>query len=102
MNKLSFLTVVVLLGGALPSSASTSDTRGGVHVFMPDTCEMVSDDGDRTCDDCSGMEQPQWYWECTRVNIFEDPEEDRDVPGRLENDTQWTGQREEFSDYLFR
>lgn len=102
MNKFSCLAAFVVLGAALPSLSFASDFRGGVHIVMPDTCEVVDDKGECADEAGPGMEQPHWYWESTRENIFEDPEEDRDVPGRLENDTQWPGQREEFSDYLFR
>jgi hypothetical protein len=96
MKKMSCMLTLFVLGTA-PFAASASDPHGGVHIILPGGgCEDLEEDC--VIEDEPGREQEVWY----RNPIFEDPEEDRDIPGWLENETQWPGQREEFSDYLFR
>jgi hypothetical protein len=94
MNRLVICLSAISMSISLIASADSYN--GAVHVVMPYTNEeLIAND-------------PPEYMYCNDSEVitcqmmFEDPEEDRDIPGQLENDTAWPGQREDFSDYLFR
>ena len=94
--KTNYLMLLLVVFGALPAALLSNSSNGAVHICVNGECEAIEDDP--VLDDGSIQEQATYY----HNRIFDDPEEDRDLPGWLENETQWPGQREDFSDYLFR
>jgi hypothetical protein len=95
MKTINLMLLLIFLG-AVPAGVSANSSNGAVHVCVNGDCEEV-DDGVILEED-PGEERAIYY----QNRIFDDPEENRDTPGWLEYETQWPGQREDFSDYLFR
>lgn len=70
-----------------------ADAHGGIHIHMPVCEEEVSDTTPAVC-----LELKPWY----QRQHFDDYEDIEEQSERLEDDTAWPGQREEFSDRLLR
>lgn len=94
--KINYLMSLVIFLGALPVAVSANSSNGAVHICIQGECEALEDEPVNS--DYEWREQATYY----HNHIFDDPEEDVDMPGWLENETQWPGQREEFSDYFMR
>jgi hypothetical protein len=77
----------------LSSNTIVADAHGGIHIHT--TCGEVVED-DQPSNVC--LELKPWY----HRQHFEDDENIEEQSERLEDDTAWPGQREEFSDYLMR
>lgn len=70
-----------------------ANDHGGIHIHLPTGDEEVEETGPAVC-----LELKPWY----HREHFEDFEDIQEQSERLEDDTAWPGQREEFSDYLMR
>lgn len=78
----------------LSSGQAIADAHGGVHIHIQNCDEEVEDDTvPNVC-----FEMKPWY----HRQHFEDAEDIEEQAERLEDDTAWPGQREEFSDQLMR
>lgn len=76
-----------------PLTLCGSDGHGGIHIHLPEGDEEVEGTAPAIC-----LELKPWY----QREHFEDQENIQEQSERLEDDTAWPGQREEFSDYLMR
>ncbi|MEI8124823.1 MAG: hypothetical protein WCG42_03625 [Parachlamydiaceae bacterium] len=101
MQKILFLLSIGLITTSTPTSLSGDDAHGGVHIFLPDgeeedadddCCDMVDDNEER------GIPPRPWF----QNQKFEVYEDNGDPTDELLDDTAWPGEREEFSDILFR
>lgn len=89
--------VYLLSCSLLPLTLIQADDHGGVHVHLP-ACEneQVVDCEDKIPAVC--IEQRPWY----HNQHYDEYENIEDQADRLQDDTAWPGQREDFSDYLLR
>jgi hypothetical protein len=76
-----------------PLGLCGSDNHGGIHIHLPACDEEVESTTPAVC-----LELKPWY----QREHFDDYEDIQEQSERLEDDTAWPGQREEFSDYLMR
>lgn len=77
-----------------PMTAVQANDHGGIHIHL--RCgeeEEVDSPLPNVC-----MEMKPWY----HNQHFDEYEDIEDQSERLQDDTAWPGQREEFSDYLMR
>lgn len=96
MKTLFFLLTISILG-MTASAAAFADEHGGVHIMIPG-CEDANEEGGQQPVSPVCMELKPWY----HHQHFDDYEDIEEQAGRLQDDTAWPGQREEFSDYLMR
>lgn len=95
MKLLTYVLGFSLLGMTLISSLQAND-HGGVHINIP-TCEDANaEENELKPEYC--MELKPWY----HHQHFDEYEDIRDQADRLQDDTSWPGQRQDFSDYLLR
>ena len=80
---------------SLTSITQTSaDEHGGIHIHLP-TGEEIEDEV-KVPNFC--MEKKPWYHH-QHFDYYEDVEAQAD---RLQDDTEWPGKRDDYSDYLLR
>lgn len=72
----------------------SADEHGGIHIHLP--CGEEIEDEVKV--PCFCMEQKPWY-HCQHFDYYEDVEAQAD---RLQDDTEWPGKRDDFSDILLR
>lgn len=91
MRGIKMRTLAVLLSFAflLPGLGYAQGTNGAVHIYLTpyDECERLEDERD------------DWY---LLRQYLDNYGENGDPSDELQEDTSWPGQREEFSDQLFR
>ncbi|MEI8365584.1 MAG: hypothetical protein WCF65_04115 [Parachlamydiaceae bacterium] len=100
MRAALYILSAALITTSLPHFLSADESHGAVHIVLPDgeediedgCCELVDPEEER------GMPERPWY-QNQKFEVFEDNGDPTDY---LEEDTAWPGQREEFSDILFR
>lgn len=73
----------------------TANDNGGIHIHTRDGEQIEADSTNPTF--CMGMRP--WYYHLWYTDCAEDIEEQAD---RLQDETSWPSQREDFSDYLMR
>lgn len=73
-----------------------ADEHGGVHIRIP-TCEDANIENNEEIPGVC-MELKPWY----HHQHFDDYEDIEDQADRLQDDTTWPGQRQDFSDTLLR
>lgn len=93
MKKLTYLSFSVFM---LASCAIVlADEHGGIHIHLKNG-EEINDNSCEVPNVC--MELKPWY-QHQYYDEYEDIEAQAD---RLQDDTAWPSQREDFSDYLLR
>lgn len=70
--------------------------HGGVHIHIP-TCEDANEEENEQLP-AYCVELKPWY----HHQHFDEYEDIKDQSDRLQDDTSWPGQRQDFSDYLLR
>jgi len=92
--KILFYLLGFSIAGLTPIAQSFGDEHGGIHIHL--NCgENVEDEVKVPC---FCMEQKPWYHH-QHFDYYENVEAQAD---RLQDDTAWPGQREDFSDILLR
>lgn len=96
MKVLVYLLSFSILGFT-PIITVQADAHGGIHIRIP-SCE---EDEEEECE----KKVPEVCWELKpwyHHQYFDEYEDIEDQADRLQDDTAWPGQREDFSDYLLR
>lgn len=93
MKIQAYFLIFSLIGTA---SLTAADTHGGVHIHLHNGEQI---------EDCAAAQQPEYCMELKpwyHNQHYDEYEEIEAQADRLQDDTAWPGQREEFSDMLLR
>jgi hypothetical protein len=96
MQRLSYLLSFSILV-FMPIAIVQADAHGGIHVRIPSCEEEDAGECEEQVPEVC-MELKPWY----QHQHFDEYEDIEDQADRLQDDTAWPGQREDFSDYLLR